>query len=250
MRLEKWYADYVSGDEVEIEYRARLQLGPLIVNYRGQLGRERSTHVRIGWSEPAMPGITDGSLHWHRGDARPPWIWRNARQRPITLWRDRRSSVVWNPVVLNGRTTGVDPDRPGRGYAEVLTLDVAPWHLGIDRLKWGRFCGEKHSLVWIEWEGRIPRKIALLDGKEQPLVTASRVEIHTEQARLKIGSADEIVCEPLASGALQALGLLRVFATGKFLSGIETKWLGSAELELEGKVVDHGSVVFEEVIWK
>lgn len=247
MRLEKWYADCVSGNEVEIEYRARLQLGPLIVNYSGRLGRDRSADVSIGGAGLAMPRICDGALHWERGGARPPWIWRNAQRRPITLWHDRQKSVVWNPLVLNGRSGRADGDR---GYAEKLTLDIAPWRLGIDTLKWGRFCGERHSLVWIAWEGRIPRKIALLDGEEQPLVAAHREEIRTERARLRIANPEEIIREPLGAGALKALGPLRVFATGKFLSGIETKWLAVADLELEGIVVDHGSVVFEEVVWQ
>jgi hypothetical protein len=250
MRLEKWYADSVVGDEVEIEYRARLQLGPLTVNYSGQVGRERSTHVRMGWAGLAMPHITDGNLHWHRSGARPPRIWGNVDQRPITLWQDQGKSVVWNPIVLNDRTSPPDGNRSGQGYAEKLTLDIAPWRLGIDKLKWGRFCGERHSLVWIEWQGRIPRKIALLDGKEQPLVTASRTEIRTERARLRIANPREIIREPIGAGALKALGPLRIFATGRFLSGLETKWLAKADLEHEGGIVDHGSVVFEEVIWK
>lgn len=250
MRLEKWYADSVSGNEVEIEYRARLQLGPLIVSYSGEVGRGRSASVRIGRKAPAMPRVENGRLCWHRDGSNPPWTWRNAHHRPITLWRDGRDSVVWNPVVLNGHTTGADSDRSSRGYAEVLTLDIAPWRLGIDTLKWGRFCGERHSLVWIEWQGRVPRKLALLDGEEQALISADRTEIRTAHARLRIADPREIVREPLGAGALKALGPLRRIATGRFLSGVETKWLASAELEREGKVIDHGSVVYEEVVWQ
>ncbi|MBI5784635.1 MAG: hypothetical protein HZA64_04170 [Rhodocyclales bacterium] len=250
MRLEKWYADRVSGNAVEIEYLARLQLGPLIVSYSGEVGRGRRSRVRIGRTGIAMPCVENGRLYWHRDGVNQPWTWRNAHQRPITLWRDARNSVVWNPVVLNGQTTESDPNRPGRGYAEVLTLDIAPWRLGIDALKWGRFCGERHSLVWIEWQGRFPRKLALLDGEEQVLISADRTDICTAHARLRIADLREIVQEPLGAGALQALGPLRGIATGRFLSGVETKWLASGELECEGDAIDHGSVVFEEVIWQ
>lgn len=250
MRLEKWYADRESGNEVEIDYLARLQLGPLIVSYSGQVGRSRRSRVRIGRTGPEMPRVENGRLHWRSAQTGVPQAWGHAHQRPITLWQDGRNSVVWNPVVLNANTTGSDLDHSGRGYAEVLTLDIAPWRLGIDRLKWGRFCGERNSLVWIEWEGRIPRKIALLNGEDQVLSEANRAEIRTNGAILRIANLKEIIREPLGTGALKALGPLRMFATGKFLSGVETKWLATAELECDGKEVDHGSVVFEEVIWR
>lgn len=250
MRLEKWYADRVSGNEVEIEYLARLQLGPLIVSYSGQVGRNRSSRVHIGRTGPKMPSVEDGCLHWRSDQTGASWVWKHAHQRPITLWQDGRNSAIWNPVILNANTTGSDLDQSGRGYAEVLTLDIVPWRLGIDRLKWGRFCGERNSLVWIEWEGRIPRKIALLNGEEQVLSVANQAEIRTDGAVLRIANPREIIREPLGSGALKALGPLRMFATGKFLSGVETKWLAAGELECDGKEVDHGSVVFEEVVWR
>lgn len=250
MRLEKWYADRVIGDDVEIDYLARLQLGPLVVSYSGQIGRNRCSRARIGRTGPDMPCIEDGRLHWPRDETSTSWAWRHARQRPITLWRDGRNSVVWNPVVLNANAAGSDLDRPGRGYAEVLTLDIAPWRLGIDKLKWGRFCGERNSLVWIEWEGRIPRRIALLNGEDQVLSVASRAEIRTDGAVLRIANPREIIREPIGTGALKVLGPLRMFVTGKFLSGVETKWHATAELECDGRVVDYGSVVFEEVVWQ
>ena len=28
-------------------------------------------------------------------------------------------------------------------------MDFAPWHLGLRRLLWGRFCGQLHSMIWI-----------------------------------------------------------------------------------------------------
>jgi hypothetical protein len=249
MRLEKWYADCGVGNEVLVLYLARLHLGPLCISYKGQLGKERSSKIRIGVSGFDMPSIDERGMQWPRNPTDEALIWSNAQPHPIQLWKERNLAVTWDPLVLNGKVLRSGQGEIGQGYAERLTLNLPPWSLGIRRLKWGRFCGSCHSLVWIEWEGKIPNRVALLDGQPQTLLWAERTEIRTEQSRLVIEDPVEIVSESLGEGALKALGALRMFAASRFLLGIETKWRAAASLEHQGAVVDRGSVVYEEVEW-
>src|SRR5262249_7828194 len=111
--------------------------------------------------------------------------WRNAMRRPTCLWTDGRRHVTWDPFVLNGVVEGA---KHGRGYAEKLVMTVAPWRLGIDRLWWGRFCGDCHSLVWIVWEGRHPLRLSLLDGKHLRLDAVGEDGVRAgETVRLRLG---------------------------------------------------------------
>jgi hypothetical protein len=124
-----------------------------------------------------------------------------------------------------------------------------PWRLGLKTLKWGRFCGREHSLVWIEWCGRIQKKLALLDGHATAWLTVGERAVRTEQARLLIETPHQIVSEPLGVGTLHPFGWLRVFEIAQFLSGVEIKWFAEGMLELDGAEVEQGSVLYEEVVW-
>jgi len=250
MYLEKWYADVVLGGRAKIRYRANLHLGPLVTGYCGSLANGRTSTTRIGMHRLPLPTVAAGKLHWPGDADNEPIVWHSAFSRPRTLWESRGRQITWDPIVLSGNavTTGQNPC--GRGYVERLTLNFAPWDLGLENLKWGRFCGQQHSLVWIEWRGVNPMRLALFDGEVEPLRSADRREIKTANARLAIGSPLELTREPLAQGALRTLGWLRMIATRRFLSGIETKWIAEANLEIRGRLVDRGSVVYEEVQWR
>ena len=250
MYLEKWYADMVEDGHVEVRYQANLHVGPVTIGYSGRLLEDRTSLAHIGMRRLAMPEILGDALQWPAETGDPEIVWHGARSRPQQLWQNGNQGIFWDPVVLNGGVAVDGRRRPGRGYVERLTLNLAPWRLGLKTLKWGRFCGRKHSLVWIEWFGRIPMKLSLLDGRTELLQEVGQREIRTEHARLALGNPNEIVSEPLGSGALAALGWGRTFVAPRFLSGIETKWLAEASLELRGETVDQGFTVYEKVVWQ
>jgi hypothetical protein len=249
MQLEKWYADVVDGGRVSIHYRASLSLGPLELAYRGELGRKRRHGTYSAGSAKSLPRIegSPGSsrlLLMTNGGA---LAWRDAVSRPICLWRDEQHRVTWNPLVLNGAVEGA---ANGRGYAEQLRMTVAPWRLAIDRLWWGRFCGDHHSLVWITWEGRHPLRLALFDGSAASLddVTEEVVRV-APTARLHLRERRLLVDETLGTGALSNMPWPKRIAPAVFLRGRERKWLAEGDLHVDGKSIDHGAVVCETVDW-
>ena len=250
MYLEKWYADRVEHGQVEVRYQANLHVGPVTIGYSGRLSEGRTSLSHLGMRRLPMPEILGDSLHWPAGADDPAIVWHGACNRPQQLWQNGDQAISWDPVVLNGEVSVDNRHRPARGYVERLILNLAPWRLGLKTLKWGRFCGCKHSLVWIEWLGRIPMKLSLLDGRTESLQEVGQREIRTEHARLALGKPSKIVSEPLGSGALAALGWIRMFVAPRFLSGIETKWLAEASLELSGETIDYGFTVYEEVVWQ
>jgi len=249
MFIEKWYADIVDDDAVQIIYRANLHLGPLTMGYRSRLSQGRLSTTNVGIYGTTMPEVIDTVVRWPTEVNEPAIAWRGVASRPKELWRSGNDVITWDPLVLNGGVSVAGCCRSARGYVERLTMNFKPWDLGLKKLKWGRFCGSKHSLVWIEWEGRIPNKLALLDGVAEPLLEASRMSIRTQQVHLAMYEPKEIVSEPIGTGALKALGLLRLFAARQFLSGIETKWIAKGVLSCPGVEEDQGVVVYEEVLW-
>jgi hypothetical protein len=250
MYLEKWYADMVEDGRVEIRYQANLHVGPVTIGYSGRLSEGRTSLTRIGMRRQPMPEIRGNAVHWPAGTGDPAIAWHGACSQPQQLWQNGNQAVSWDPIVLNGSVAVDGRHSLARGYVERLTLNLAPWRLGLKTLKWGRFCGRKHSLVWIDWIGGIPMKLSLLDGQTEWLEEVGQRQIRTEHARLALGKPTEIVSESLGSGALAALGWIRMFVVPRFLSGIETKWLAEASLELRGEAVDQGFTVYEEVVWQ
>ena len=251
MLLEKWYADVVDPNGADIFYRANLKLGPAVIGYRGHIGsggRVRSTIVPGGVE---LPRELDGAVVGPASGAEDGQAlrWSDSRSREIELWRDDRQLLTWNPMVLNGAVSGLRRLPEARGYVEKLTLNFGPWRLGLQRLKWGRFCGQRHSLVWIEWEGRIAKQIALLDGQAIPLHAASRERIDCAGPSLHLTERRALVEEPMSDGALRGLRLPRRLAALQFFRGLETKWIAVGALELGGEAADAGHVIFEEVVW-
>jgi hypothetical protein len=251
MLLEKWYADVVDANGVDVLYRANLKLGPAVIGYRGRIGSGGRASAAFVPGGVELPREVDGGIDWPASGAEdgPAWRWDGCRSREIELWRDDRRWLTWNPMVLNGAVSGWRLSPDARGYVEKLTLNFGPWRLGLQRLEWGRFCGQRHSLVWIEWEGRLAKQLALLDGRAIPLHAVTRERIECAGATLHLTGRRALVQEPMSEGALRGLHLPRRLAALRFFRGLETKWIAAGTLELGGEAADPGHAIFEEVVW-
>jgi hypothetical protein len=247
--LDKWYADWVDGERVEVLYRANLTLGPILIGYAGRVtpgGRSERSFVAGG---VPLPSCTDGDLHWPAAASGEALCWTGARPCPQVLWQRDRQLLTWDPLVLNGRIIGPGLSPSARGYAERLGLDFGPWRLGLERLLWGRYCGHRHSLVWIVWEGAHAQRLALLDGRRCELLSVAPERVEAGAAVLHLGPRQALVHESMAEGAVRGIPLPRRLAALRFLRGVESKWLAPGRLELDGAAVDAGQVIFEEVVW-
>ena len=249
MYLEKWYADWVDQGLPSILYLARLRLGPISWGYEAMLNGQRNARLWLADRNMPLPRVYDHALHWPSGAHGAGLRWLAPQSITRTLWQSPHGCVQWEVVVPNGAVQTADGRPCGRGYVERLALDITPWALGLRLLRWGRFCGTQHSLIWIEWQGEHALQLAVLDGNDVPLVSASRSQVCTATLQLDLVDAHEIMHDPLGGGALRPLGCLRRLATPGFLAGVETKWLAHARLHLNGQTVDEGHAIYEEVQW-
>lgn len=250
MLLEKWYADVVDKNAVEVLYRANLRIGPVVIGYMGRLTNDGRAYSEFRPGGVMLPWAAENRVFWPAAkDEHPALAWNNSAPREVPLWHREKRRLSWNPFVLNGTVAGGGFSPAARGYLEKLTLNFGPWRLGMKRLKWGRFCGQEHSLVWIEWEGLHPFRLALLNGQACNLQDASRERISCSGASVRIGPLQVLVQESMATGALHGLPLTKRLTSLQFFRGIENKWFAPGVLSIEGREGDAGHVIFEEVTW-
>lgn len=244
--LEKWYGDWIGPAGPNILYAATLSLGPLRLGFEGRHAPGMPARGRFGRGG-ALPRLEGDILTWpsEAGTFR----WSGAASRPHGLGARHRGAVTWDVVVPAGAVSGPGIDAGQRGYAERLELRVAPWALGIELLRWGRFCGSRSSLAWVEWVGADPVAVALLDGRAVPLRRASLAHVEVDGAMLDLAPARPFVEEPLKGGLLRDMPWPRRIRPLAFLRGIERKYAVRGILRSGTGAAEEGDVLLEEVAW-
>jgi hypothetical protein len=260
MELEKWYGDVVVGDEVRIFYRARLTWGLLRLGYAAEMSPDgRFTHR---WLSSRLPMPHAQKETWVWPTERPePIVWTPSPSSPLQphapellLWQDPRTGdgVRWQPLVCAGTVQGLHGGPSGRGYVERLCLSVSPWALGLRVLHWGRFCGQRHSMVWIKWQGLYPRAWVLVDAALGGELTVLPQAVQTPQAVVTWTTPRTLVQERLSAGPLHHL---QQRLTRKpddlwaFLNATQHKCHAPAVWQGADGEQEDGHVVYEEVVW-
>jgi hypothetical protein len=246
--LEKWYCDVVDNGIAHIHYLASLRLGTVVIGYRGLITSQGQRQSSLFAGSVQTPTWQDGQLSWPL--PKGPLLFSDVSQpiAPVNLWDRGAKRLFWHPVVPNGDVSGTGLSSQARGYAEVLRMNFGPWHLGLKTLLWGRFCGQRHSLIWIVWEGSHAKKLALLDGQHVDLHSIDEHHVSTHGAYLDLRAPKTLVSERLDHGSLKGLPLRGPMARLSFLRGLEEKWYTNASLST-AIGIDHGHAIFERVTW-
>jgi hypothetical protein len=255
--LSKWYLDCVGDDgDALVAYAAMVRWGPVALRYASTLrrrpGQERAT-VDTTLREVPWPGDAGRDVTWDAPLLGLEGRWKSlAGPIEATILESDEGRVQWRCVAPSARATVVHAGAPleGRGYVEVLTLTLPPWHMPIDELRWGRFLGERHALVWIDWRGPHERRLAWLDGVEARPASVEPEGVTTE-------GGDVLTIEPgglMRQGALGRTALAIVPAVDRLLpvrilAADETKWCAPGVLDVRGQPSDRGWVINEVVRW-
>jgi hypothetical protein len=227
VELSKWYLDVVTPDgRCAIVYAARLRILKVTLRVEGVLllGNSglRSRWSVLGGRPPRVEGarVRFGSAALGvtaRIDAiDPPFEAR--------LHQEAGGSVEWDCRVPRGEAeirVGGETLR-GLGYAERIRITIPPWELPIRELRWGRLLSPSGGLVWIEWKGPSPLRLALRDGRPSSLDGAQDGQVSVDGFAHPLAPVATLRDAPLSRtlpGALRR-SLPRV---GLGLS--ETKWL-------------------------
>lgn len=240
LTLRKWYLDVVDErGNAAIVYWARLGWSSLAVH-------QASTLVTLDGAvfDRSVPRIREAprfegeEIRWRCDALRVDGCWR--RRCPgheRELLRRGRRAVLWSCAMPRAECTLSVGDCVinGLGYAEELTMTIAPWRLPIDELRWGRALADDVGVVWIDWTGPRPLRLVLLDGKPvqtQPGDLLDDRAVSWPGGRLELAPRQTLRDAPIAEGALADSASIVRLAPHRILSAHETKWLSSAVLHV------------------
>jgi hypothetical protein len=257
LNLSKWYLDVVTDDgTVLVAYALSIQWAALRVDAASVLLADPGSELRErrAWSNVRAPRQVGDSLRFCHEDLRIDGDWRRlAPPIEASLLDDESGRVSWAcaapcanvSVRLDGRTF------TGKGYAECLTMTRLPWTLPLRHLRWGRFTGESHSVVWIAWRGGPPRQWVWLDGMLEPAAESDDGGVTgLGDGRALCLAPVRDICDRRSLRALlsHAPALESGFA-GPLRDLRDAKRLARGRLVRDGAVVDEGWTIHEVVTW-
>jgi protein-S-isoprenylcysteine O-methyltransferase Ste14 len=254
-QLSKWYMDGVGeGGDVVIGYAAELRWGRSSLRYGSVLvrwtGEDPRTDTAV--SSSPLPERLGDTLAWTSPPLGVVGRW-TALTPPSekTFLEVRQGRVVWRclqpraqcEITVRGRTL------VGRGYAEHVLLTIEPWFLPIDELRWGRFVGERSSLVWVDWRGKHSTQLLHLDGREvgPARIDAHSVASHDDAVRLTLEGNRVLREGAIGETVLSRVPVLRRLPL-RILGVQEAKWCARGVLE-DARGRDQGWAIHEVVRW-
>ena len=252
--LVKWYMDCVTDEgEAAVVYCADLQwrgmratIGSVLENCDGTDARTRTS---LGRFRIVCSG--DNLAVEHR-KLKVTGSWQaicSAFQR--TVYEEAGGSIVWNCLQPGSRVkmrTG-DRELEGLGYAECLTITVTPWHLPLQQLRWGRFVSAERSVAWVDWQGKHTASLAVVDGTERKLMSASESEVAIESGILKIAEGVSLRGGRLRSTILPGARALKRLFPASLFNIRERKWKSRGTFVDRGQT-SRGWVIHEVVDWE
>jgi hypothetical protein len=253
--LTKWYLDCIGENrQVLIAYWAELRWRRLAGHYASAMffsdGR-CSEHSSVR-TVPA-PRISGGNLQWSC-DAlgiRGEWRSLGLSPHPRVLFRNGCRILEWKCVqpLAEAKVRCGTRLIGGYGYAECITLTLAPWELPIQELRWGRAHFPGRSAVWIDWTGAEPMRLVLVDAEEVEGVRISDDLVSTPAATIRLTDRRALREGPVGHTTAGSVPGVRQALSKAGLLIEEHKWLSRATLEEHG-TLSHGNAIHEVVRWR
>jgi hypothetical protein len=227
VELSKWYLDVATPDgRCAIVYAARLRLLRVSLHVQGVL-LLGGKGVRSRWSvlparAPRMEGtrLAFGSaplgLHARLDAVDPPFSTRLHDGATGFIDWDCRVPRAEAEVRVGSEIFA------GLGYAEQIQITLPSWELPIRELRWGRLLSPACGVVWIEWRGPAPLRLALRNGRPASLSRVGDREVAVDGEVHRLRPVATLRDAPL-SGTLP--GALRRALPRVGLGLREKKWL-------------------------
>jgi len=257
VQIRKWYADSISpkGD-VFIGYAAQVGLGPFSLPYQATLTGPRGefSSQRTALTSKGIPDLTAEGATWRCPALDLTGTWKRTAPSFHRVLLDSPSMTIEWRCHMPGASARVrvgDQAFDGSGYLEELRVRGNPMGIPIRELRWGRFLGERDSVVWIDWRGPHPLTLVLHDGVE---MTDSRV---TDEAvsfagfRLGLGGEDAWTLrdEVAEESVFPNRAWLRPLLPRALARLREVKWAAPGSLERPDGTTSPGWIIYERVEW-
>jgi hypothetical protein len=261
--LDKWYMDVVADDgEALVLYAAELRLFGLHLHYASIVQHRAGGTRAMSTLRRSMPELEGKTLRWSSralGVGAATWVADGEGVNEPLLGKEATApqgddgTVVWScHMPLARAEVELDGGRVvrGLGYADELTLTMAPWALPIDELRWGRFTGEGASVVWLDWRGAHEKRVILKHGARVRGTVGDRmIEMPEDEAKVTIAEGTVLREGPLGTGPLAAVAELHALLPHKILATVERQVLARATLEQPFSAPVRGWAISEVVRW-
>ena len=253
--LKKWYLDCVTtaGDAALIYLadlswrRLSIQYSSLLTLRAGEMQRKSSLCRR------ALPARSESGIEVHAPQLGFRGTWRplaNAIKRKIFECED--GTIDWQcfqPKAQVELCFASHQTIRGLGYAECLTLSMAPWKLPLNELHWGRFLTTQDCVVWIDWRGAYNNRVILYNGNDVEAESVSESAITLfDGTRVELDRSTILRTGPLGKTVFPTLPGITAILPRRVKSIYETKWLSAGFLR-SGDQVRPGSAIHEVVRW-
>lgn len=250
-RLSKWYLDCVSDQgDVSIAYTGFVRWGLVRIHYSSLLettaGRIAVKNSLRRQHEPAMQ---NGVLSWKAASLKMAGEWRaNSTAVRHEVYTSQHGSIEWNCLMPQALTRF--RDRLGLGYAEHLTMTIAPWKLPLRTLLWGRFTSASDWITWIDWQGEFSRRFVYMNGQPAQPLSLEDDQIKLDNGALLSMDRSLVIREgPLGTTALSGIPGVRKTFPARLLQVNECKWRSRASCKRPDGSVVEGWAIHERVSW-
>lgn len=253
--LSKWYLDCVTAaGDAFIGYWAELHGAHLSVRYVSAMTFvDGILHERSSIRGGAAPREDPDRVAWDCAalEVRGVWSGPTEPSPDRVLFRRGEGTLRWRCVQPRAEATVRVGERvlDGIGYSEIVTLSLPPWDLPIEELRWGRAHFPGRSVVWVDWLGEPPFRLALVDGAEAPCAEVSDAAVVTAGGRVDLGARRPIREGPVAGSSVGSVPGVRAALARAGLLIDEHKWISSATLGEGGRGLQ-GIAIHERVRWR
>jgi hypothetical protein len=213
----------------------------------------KQPHARYSLGKCVMPVEEATTVRWQCKSLEIEGTWQRLDPSfDAQIYESPEGSIEWHCVHPRARVTlalGEGVVVPGLGYVERLEMNVAPWNLPLEELRWGRFLSESDSLVWIDWRGKHSRRIVLENGKPGRATAVDESGIVLDgDVRLRLSPGDVLRTGALGKTALGSIPGVKRLLPSRILDVQECKWRSRAELS-RGNTKTYGWAIHEVVRW-
>jgi hypothetical protein len=236
--LAKWYFDCVAENgETIIGYSAIVQWKKFKLHYTSLLqGSFTASFTSLRFLLPTeFPQQHNDTITWSCDglDAHGSWK-RMYPPTERTLHQNEHGSIRWSCIMPCAETAMRIGDRHlyGFGYVEFLEMTIPPWKLPIDELRWGRFLSAPDSLVWIDWKGANPLRLAVHNGAEIKCNSVNDSVISCFDNNLSVQMDRSMIVRngAIINTALKKIPGIDLVIPKNILQTDECKWLSQGKL--------------------
>lgn len=256
--LRVWYMDCVDNNgNTFIAYSLQLNWKTIYLNFNDILiNRHNENSFEKGvLSKLKSPSFKKNNLLWEPDELidQAEWVKLDKSFGDILL-SNKRGFINWSCAIPRAMTTvQVSPTVKfkGLGHAQFIEMNIHPWSLPYDTMRWGRFVSKTDSLVWIQWRGE-----QNVDHFYLNEILMEDSHFYNDEIRLDHGKHVLTILESvvLRSGRLNKTVLAKhpIFKNilpERVMYAKETMWKGKAILKKEDGTTVAGWVIHDFVQW-